>query len=353
MILYPPYVTLSHYLKRKMTYPNSVEKTYKTVKVCNYFRSRKSLRHPRKNLLSLNILYREQGRRPAGLSQYFTVTKPPAMKKNTILSAFLFFLLALQVSVSRAQPEEPIVSASFFVPAETMLFYQLGDIRVPIQRLQYGTRNDIICINVHDNERTSVEAAREILQSTGGTLIRIENRKQRLIRFRFRGVGWAFDPNRMFSRVGIEQSLMENNGRKRREVIDEIEKFASFILQQIPDSAQCIVALHNNTNDAFSVLSYKEGHDRERDAREVSHQEGQDIDDIILTTDEALFRKMGELGYNAIWQDNENAKRDGSLSIWSGENGRRYINIETQHGKLGQYVEMMGKLMEWLNVKSH
>lgn len=264
-----------------------------------------------------------------------------------MFTTFSALLIAVSL-VAQSPPPEILVSPTFYIPSEKMIYHNLGESRVPVKVIQYGERDDFICINLHDNEGTSVEAAKTILQSTGGTLIKIENRKQRVIRFRFRGTGYAFDPNRMFSRVGIEQSLKENTGRANALVIDEIEKFAQSILEMIPDSASCIVALHNNTNEAFSVKSYLDGSDRDRDSREVSHNLTQDPDDIIITTDEKLFRMMGELGYNAILQDNENAKRDGSLSVWSGENNRRYINIETEHGKLKQYIEMLQGLVDHL-----
>ena len=269
------------------------------------------------------------------------------MRIRTILFASL--LACFHAGFAQTPKPEPIVSASFYVPAVQILYFNLGDIRIPVKILQYGSRNDILCINLHDNEQTSVEAARTILQSTGGTLVKIENGRQRVIRFIYRGQRYAFDPNRMFSAEGIKQSLLENCGRHNSEVVAEIGKFADYILQFIPESARCIVALHNNTNEAFSVKSYLEGSDRAKDAKEVVQHEHQDPDDIILTTDETLFRIMGELGYNAIWQDNENARRNGSLSIWSGENNRRYINIETQHGRLAQYIEMFRKLMNYLD----
>jgi hypothetical protein len=266
---------------------------------------------------------------------------------RTTLTIFLAVLHVAWGASAQAPPPE-IISRPFFIPSEKTVFYQLGDAQVPFKVMQYGQREDMICINLHDNETTSVEAAKTILENTGGTLVKIDNNRQRVIRFRFRGIRYAFDPNRMFSRQGIEQSLRENGSRPDPSAIDEIEKFGQRLLDFIPDSVKCIIALHNNTNEAFSIKSYLQGSDREQDAREVSHNLAQDPDDIILTTDENLFRKMSELGYNAIWQDNENAKRDGSLSIWSGENNRRYINIETQHGKMAQYSEMLEKLLEIL-----
>ena len=57
---------------------------------------------------------------------------------------------------------------------------------------------------------------------------------------------------------------------------------------------------------------------------------------------------MADQGFNSIWQHNERAKKDGSLSVFYGEKNERYINIETQHGRLAQYIEMFGKLLDIL-----
>jgi hypothetical protein len=49
--------------------------------------------------------------------------------------------------------------------------------------IQFGEPNGIVCINLHDNEYTSVNAAMWVLRETGGTLIRIQNKQERLIKF--------------------------------------------------------------------------------------------------------------------------------------------------------------------------
>ena len=45
--------------------------------------------------------------------------------------------------------------------------------------------------------------------------------------------------------------------------------------------------------------------------------------------------------------------RDGSLSVYCGENDKRYINIETQHGKVEQYIIMLEKLLQLLFEENH
>lgn len=249
-----------------------------------------------------------------------------------------------------AQPagDNLALSEARYIPLEKTIYYKIGDNKtIPIKLAQYGPANDIFCFNMHDNEFTSVNAARSVLELRGGTLLRIENSAQRLIRFRLRGVLYAFDPNRIFSRAGIEQSLREN-GRTSPLAIEEVEKFGHRLLELIPDSIACIIALHNNTEGAYSVNSYVTGGDRQKDARDVHAAAQQDPDDIFFTTDREIFDNMAAAGYNSILQDNEKAKKDGSLSVYFGAKNRRYVNIETQHGRVGQYQQMLEKLLNIL-----
>ena len=205
-----------------------------------------------------------------------------------------------------------------FLPREKTIYYKLGEKTIPLLVSEYGTSNDIVCINLHNNEITSVMAARTVLETHGGMLIRIENNYQRVVKFKLKGVTYAFDPNRIFSRTGIEQSLKEN-GRTNEMAIEEIERFASRILELIPESNKCIIALHNNTEGAYSIDSYIEGGDRHNDAKAAKKFDDQDPDDIAFTTDEQIYQRMVEEGYNSIWQDNQGVKKDGSLSVYCGE----------------------------------
>ena len=249
----------------------------------------------------------------------------------------------------QAQPGTKVaeVITPKYIPIKRTIAHPIGNRTVVINVIQFGEPNGIYCINMHDNEGTAVLGAIPVLEMTGGTLIRVENFKQRVIKFRLNGVLYGFDPNRIYSRIGIGQTLRDNRNYSLKAVL-EIEKFAGRLLSLIPDTAKCVIALHNNTNDLFSIKSYVPGGIRQRDAKAVFYNETEDVDDIALTTDSLIYHVMADAGYNTIWQDNDQAKKDGSLSIYSGEKGLRYINIETEHGKVEQYRMMFEKLMTWL-----
>ncbi len=268
------------------------------------------------------------------------------------LSAPILYLLLSAQAIAQPGNNDHSSTAAKFIPLEKTIFYKLAGKTIPISLFQYGDITNIVYISLHDNENTSVEAAKSLLEVKGGTLIKIENNLQRLIRFRLKGVNYAFDPNRIFSREGIEQTFRENK-RTSSPAIDEVTKFAQRLLMLIPENTSCIIALHNNMDGDYSVTTYLPGNIREFDAKAVFADSLQDADDIAFTTDSLLYQKMADNGYNSIWQDNENARRDGSLSIYCGERNIRYINIETQHGKIDQYAEMLARLLEILAEKNN
>ncbi len=263
----------------------------------------------------------------------------------------LFHTLLLAIIIQAQSADQLLISKPLLIPTEKTIIYKIGEKNIPIKVIQFGEEKDIVCINLHANETTSVNAAMQVLVDKGGTLIKIENNNQRVIRFRLKGINYAFDPNRIFSREGIKQTLKENS-KVSNDAIDEVEKFAQRLLNLIPDYNSCIIALHNNTDKAYSVKSYLQGNNREKDAKAVYENSTQDEDDIVFTTDSLLYQKMADAGFNSILQDNDNATKDGSLSIYCGEKKKRYINVETQHGKVGQYIIMLEKLMLTLTAET-
>lgn len=268
------------------------------------------------------------------------------MKKIIVFpTLFIFF-----ATIVAAQTGNHVtgISEPFFIPTEKKITCKIGDNTVTVKVFQYGISTDKVFINLHDNESTSVIAAKTILEKTGGTLIKIENRKQRVIRFKVKGISYGIDPNRIYSTEGIGQTLNDNRKYSKTAAI-ETEKFAAQLLEIIGDTVSCVIALHNNYDGAFSVNSYLPGGERQVDARAVYADSLQDADDIVFTTDSLLYQKMANAGFNSIWQDNEKAKKDGSLSVYCGERNIRYINIETQHGKDEQYKIMLKKLLLILN----
>lgn len=238
-----------------------------------------------------------------------------------------------------------------FSITEKTIFYNLAGNTIPIKVQQYGEKTDIVFINLHDDEITSVDAAKKILEEKGGMLIEIENNSQRNIRFRLGQYSYKVDPNRIFSKEGIKKCL-EQLGRTSTKAIDESAKLGERILELLPEKTECIIALHNNTPDLFSVVEYTPGNKRAGDSKKVYINPKEDTDDFFLTTDNALYEKLADKGFNSILQDNKNCTEDGSLSVYCGKKNIRYVNCETEHGKTEQYYQMMKALFSSLSFSS-
>jgi len=258
---------------------------------------------------------------------------------HTTLFLFACIFIYGQESIELTNIVEPRISIT-----EKTIFYKIADNTIPLKIQQYGDRTDIVFINLHDDEATSVDAAKRILEENGGMLIEIENNAQRNIRFRLGQAFYRVDPNRIFSKEGIKKSL-EELGRTSAKAIDEASKLGERILELIPDETKCVISLHNNTPGLFSALEYTAGNKRGGDSKKVYINPEEDTDDFFLTTDNSLYEELADKRYNTILQDNKNCTEDGSLSVYCGKRNIRYVNCETEHGKSEQYFQMMKTLV--------
>lgn len=258
-----------------------------------------------------------------------------------MLKALIIFSAIIWSLFAKAQLNNGSISETRFVPVINTISHRLGDNDIEVQVFQYGDKKDLVFINLHDNEIAAIKATKKILEKQGGLFIKIENKNQRTIIFRLDGRSYTFDPNRIFSKKGIGLTL-KRFGNTSSKAAGEIENFAARLLQIIPPDAYCIIAVHNNTDNGFSIGDYLPGKEKATDAKQINMAKGQDKDDFFLTTDSLLFQLLSSKKYNAVLQENMKAEKDGSLSIYFGENKIRYINCETEQGKTRQHEEMLG-----------
>lgn len=204
-----------------------------------------------------------------------------------------------------------------------------------------------VYFNMHDDENTSVEAAKWVADKIGGTVIELKHSGNRLINFQLKNKSYKIDPNRIFTSVGINKTL-KNYGGTSPEAEAEVDKFAKKLIADFLKQTDTIIALHNNTNNEYSAKSYEKGGDFEKDAAQVFINPANDIDDFFFVTEEKHFNKIKEKGFNVILQDNKNVTDDGSLSVYCGNEKITYINIEAEHGHRAEQVKMLEVLREIL-----
>jgi hypothetical protein len=248
-----------------------------------------------------------------------------------VVSGCVFFF------VSCGQQTSP---DTLYTPVETTSVFRIGNREITLLKQQYGERDDFVMLNLHDNERTSVNAAEKILEKKGGTIIRILNDSARLISFSLGNRDYSFDPNRIFTHSGARESLQKRSNMVTPEAINATRKFADFILNFIPKGNILVIALHNNDEGRLRIDSYLKGGEFVRDAALASKVETRDADNFYFTTERKLYDKLKER-YNVVLQDNKKVTDDGSLSVYCGKKNKRYINVEVQHGNEEEQVEML------------
>jgi hypothetical protein len=234
-----------------------------------------------------------------------------------------------------------------YTAQEKVYHYILGSTQVSVQVSHFGNRKNVVMLNLHDDEITSVEAARNVLQQSGGILVNINNNYERLVSFTLKGKTYQFDPNRMFSRLGIMTDLVKQNKICNQAAVRAIEGFARFVLSKIPRTST-LIALHNNDHNNFSIYSYLKDEMLKKDVQAVYSNETHDVDNFFLTTDRKIFNTLRESGYNVILQ-HKKAVDDGSLSIYFGRRNRSYVNVEAETGQVKQQEQMIGRVVAWIN----
>ncbi len=229
------------------------------------------------------------------------------------------------------------------MPTESISF-KIGQDSIEI--LVYrGKKTGIVYFNMHDDENTSAEVAKNFTAKYGGTFVELRQTGQRLISFRIGNETYKFDPNRIFTKVGIEKTLT-NYGKYTKEAAKEVERFSKHLTDQYLSNVSTVVAMHNNTNNAYSVLSYQSGGEFENDALKVFTAPQNDIDDFFYVTSADVFNSISSMGYNVVLQNNAKVTDDGSLSVFSGLNNINYINVEAEHGHGDQQLKMLLSLRE-------
>jgi hypothetical protein len=197
----------------------------------------------------------------------------------------------------------------------------------------------ILFFNMHEDEKTSIEAMKSFNTHTPINYIYLEHSGQRRIQFKLSKTDYSIDPNRIFTQAGRKMTL-EDGGNQSKNSETLVWKFAEQLLDYVKDY-DAIVAMHNNTADNYSINSYLPDSSEAQNTAQLYINPKMDPDDFIYTTDEFVYNELIKQEINVILQDNTNFNDDGSLSIYCGLHKIRYVNIETEHGHLEKQVGLM------------
>jgi hypothetical protein len=258
-----------------------------------------------------------------------------------------FILITFMAGCTTSHNGDPSQAQPAKIQAMRMPFI-IGDTNVHALVYQHGQPSPTF-VNVHDDENTSVEAGKAVIDETSGRLIELAHGGRRHLRFSVEGEDFAVDPNRIFSDAGIRATL-ERQGKYSSGAHWAVERFARQFLERFALSREpVIVALHNTVDGNYSVESYRPGAQHAAAATDLHISTNRSRFDFFFVTDRRFFDYLKQRDFNVVLQDNAAVPDDGSLSVYFATKGIPYLNIETELGQLDRQIEMVRAARQMLD----
>ena len=262
------------------------------------------------------------------------------VKVQTVALLSLSLVLTSCLSIKQERIKPPQIDFTL-----QRVAFQIGDTKIHAQVRQFGT-NRLTLVNLHDDAQASVDAAVVVLEKQGGRLIELTHSGNRRVAFTLTGKEYSFDPNRIFSSAGVRKTV-RGTGSIPDKAHAAVEQFAGEFIRHFKlDCLSAFIALHNNGNGGLSIHSYEPGGDLAADTDEVFVSPEVDPDDFYFVTDKRFFTELRARKANVILQDNRIKRDDGSLSVFAGRLGIRYINVEAEPEHFDAQIRMIETAME-------
>jgi hypothetical protein len=207
-------------------------------------------------------------------------------------------------------------------------------------------KSEIGLVALHENETTCIKAFDEQKSSTPFYLYQISHGNGRLIKFKHKSKDYFIDPNRIFTKNGIEQTLKKYNNKYPKDVYNLVKSFSDSLISKIivKNKYNKIIAIHNNTDKGFSIFSFQNSKNKDK----ININNLSDPDDFFLVTTSVDFEILKKNKKNVVLQS-INEEDDGSLSIFCQKNRIPYINIEAQNGHLKEQIKMIETIEKLIN----
>ena len=215
-------------------------------------------------------------------------------------------------------------------------------------RLELSGADDArhLFINLHENERTSVHAARGLLATRPDSrLIVLRGQGRRHIVFWIGVRPYLFDPNRIFSDTGIEATLRYHGACSPAAHAAVAGLRDALIAALQPEHSTLIVALHNNGIGHYTVDSYRPGGTHASQAQAVHLSAAADAGDFFLVNQPAACKALRDSGFGVVLQ-RPDADDDGSLSQRFVDPRPLYVNVEARHGHLAEQRQMLATVLD-------
>jgi len=223
----------------------------------------------------------------------------------------------------------------------------LGDSSVVLQSKISHSKSNILFLNIHEDEQTSIKAVEHFSKTTQLNFAYLQHHKTRRIHFSSKKTTYSIDPNRIYTAKGRKATLepFKRFNFKAQKIAKQLANEIIHLVNQY----SIIVTMHNNTDVNYSIKSYLPGEDESQNTADVFVSDNWDADDFVYTTSKVYFDYLKQANVNVILQDNTGYVNDGSLSVYCGKKGIPYLNIEAQKGHLKEQIKLVEIVYEMLN----
>lgn len=264
------------------------------------------------------------------------------MQKILLFTILIVFIYAFSI------PEKKKENPSLSIPNDTIKKIEnpvLKSFMLSGERIRFLIRNPedkhgIVYFNLHDNENTAVAATDSIIAAHSGQFIELQFKGKRWIG------GWHtpekhfwFDPNRIFSDLGIAKTLRAYRSYSAYSK-QEVKKLADFITDSLLKDAKMIIAVHNNVK-GYSIEKYMPDSTFADDADTFYINPEQSPHDFFYVLDSNFYEFFKARNYNVVLQSDSTYEDDGSLSIYCAQKKIPYINVEAMEGHLVEQMKML------------
>jgi len=191
-------------------------------------------------------------------------------------------------------------------------------------------------LHIHGNEETAREVLNVHMNTHAGIAYLVDN-QDRYVHVH----GAKIDPNRLFSRVGAEKSLHDQNAGLAPDRLESVLRYLDDHREDLvrhlePKDGDLLFALHNNRE--YSVTEEIPQSDQ------TSIRQPNRPREFFLCTDPRDFALLQKSPYNVVLQNKKPTVDDGSLSRLAAKRGFRYVNLECAIGAKEAQVERVNWL---------
>jgi hypothetical protein len=234
------------------------------------------------------------------------------------------------------------LSAASEVRSEKTVYVGETKVRVVIGEVRIKGRSGLIYFHPHENEHSSAVVTRHVVEQSGGRLVEIRSEGDRLVTFKLKGATYSFDPNRMFTDIGLAHSLT-HYGPTSEPALDCARKLRNAVLAELGGGKTPIVAAHNNADTGMSVLSFRSGGPYSEQASKIAVDPKEKPHNFFLVLDDGLFSRLHHQGFNTVLQSPD-APDDGSLAVFCEKHHWTYVNVEAAESDMDDEERMLAAL---------